>query len=256
MPLGVASTTDLQALETRLAALEEQLADFRAPQPGQDSLTPSYLTIDPTTGKVGAQFSGALTASSLILPAGVNPDTSPRVIFRTPTGTDTGYLYSNDNGTYCNAGIVANHPTNPTAGAAVACYAGNARDTDNAALVQAPNAAGNLNYIRTLLDGAQRSDFVQAATTGRVAIDYGVAISHWPVAGIYSAATVVSTRLGRVPGAVFFSDIIPGGEGPCVHGALGGSFTAAGGFTVFSAQSNLGASPAGFSRGFFWLAIG
>lgn len=53
------------SLERRVAALEQMVAAL----PGSEALQPNYLTVDPT-GKVGANFSGKITASELDLIGG------------------------------------------------------------------------------------------------------------------------------------------------------------------------------------------
>jgi hypothetical protein len=55
----------LARLEARLAALENR--------GNAEALAPSYVSVDPATGVVGATFSGHVAASGIDLPAGFNP---------------------------------------------------------------------------------------------------------------------------------------------------------------------------------------
>lgn len=59
------------SIEQRIAALEAQLAALRDDvEAGGEALQPTYLTINPNTGLVGADFTGLVNALGLIIPAG------------------------------------------------------------------------------------------------------------------------------------------------------------------------------------------
>lgn len=67
-----ASEGPYAALEARIAALEARPRARRS-----EALQPNYLTIDPNTGLVSANFSGSVTAAGIILPPKADPTSAP-----------------------------------------------------------------------------------------------------------------------------------------------------------------------------------
>jgi hypothetical protein len=56
-------------VHTRLAFLEKLVGGLAASRGQGEALTPTYLTIDPATGKTGAAFTGTVSANGIVIPA-------------------------------------------------------------------------------------------------------------------------------------------------------------------------------------------
>lgn len=84
----------LDQLQQQVEQLAQQVADLQAQQ--VDQLTPNYLTIDPATGKVSANFKGVIEAEGVILPTWLSPapQTDSEIVWNNPsTGAVDGLIH-------------------------------------------------------------------------------------------------------------------------------------------------------------------
>lgn len=193
-------------LEQRVAAIEQQLELIAG-----DQLSPNYLTVDPATGKIGANFSGHVAAQGVDLPEGnlISPAELPHpgqvnaldwkdvagvvreLLVGGPTGT-AGHelqIWVGDGPTFTNQ---------PVGYANLALSASPDGTTLPAAHASVRN--GNLATAKTatLLDGNLKSSFIQtpALTPEQLALVGGLL---GPLAFPAATYQFIPHGLGRTP---------------------------------------------------------
>lgn len=170
-------TTTLDDLEDRIAVLEKQsLAEVNIP---------NYLTINPQTGRIGANFSGVINALGITLPEGVPPGAiatnkiqwtrangatdaggqppGQLSVFDNPSGTDDLDILANAVPPNTHANIIASASVND-AGSGYSGYTQLAIQHDEthatSSRLYAQTQQGGSGTHLTLLDAAGNSDLV------------------------------------------------------------------------------------------------
>jgi hypothetical protein len=72
----MSATAGLSPLQARIARLEQIVSGLQAQAGGGEALSPNYLTVD-SQGRVGASFSGSISAQGVDLPSGTSSVLQP-----------------------------------------------------------------------------------------------------------------------------------------------------------------------------------
>lgn len=182
-----------------------------------EQLIPNYLTIDPATGEVGADFTGIIHALGLILPAAPNlntPQGSNELVWTALDGLTRAVLLAGDLpgptpnavlqiGTFASGPASASEVTIAAAddtGAPQASLNVNQIDEGNGRVLA---NAGALDY--TIIDSTGFSSFVLSAAGGPNPLAIIAGTSSFVFAASTTANSVITHGLGRAPKIVLLT---------------------------------------------------
>ena len=236
---------------------------------GSEALQPNYLSIDPNTGLVSADFSGVVNAQGVTLPVYrttvslLDPPPDVNVLQWTNPVNNKQTAYASAEQIFAGPNyqsIAALAAMLPDAGGTVATSkitAGIPTNTDEAALeVAFHQPGGTVNAIvsalagaqsRTIVDNTGESDFLQVATTRLLSLDVGQANINFG-AGT-SASVTVGHSLGRNP-SIAFAGSVQGAIGDNISFSCG-NFTGTQ-LTIYGYAQSVPGGP--FQIG--WAALG
>lgn len=207
---------------SEIQQLADALAAVAARQSEQnEALVPNYLTFDPATGRVGAKFSGVISAQGVTLPESTvqNPPPTSIVNWTDPsTGVTAGEIYTQSRTTQPFPielilqafGEVIAGPTTRTAGIDIL-----ARATDLAPVLNSAVSAfaGTLAVRQsvTLVDDAGNSSFlILSVPLGQHLVNFG---QFGPFTRAANTQVAIPHGLGVTPAAFFVLPDFAGGNG-------------------------------------------
>jgi hypothetical protein len=256
----------LADIETRLAALEALVGAQAV-----DTLQPNYLTVNPD-GSIGADFTGVINARGILMPEveqGQPLRPSSIIWQRASDGAYTAQIYQLQDNPAAPPGtrdvVFRAFGLDTTESSSIslrADYQDPPRDTslpgaelgvqqENGTATHAAFVA-NSNGMKTILDQAGASDFLQLAVLEQLALSVGVAVLNFPAVSQFATAVTVNHGLGRVPDVALGAPRTPNSFYVLPNVVEGSVNANTFQLTAFAPQGN----PGNVNVGVTWFAIG
>lgn len=246
----------MPTIEQRLAYLESKLAALE--EESSETLQPNYLTYNPATGIVGANFSGVINAQGLILPAGLT-DISKIEWQRVADALVASYIQANSPAANrAQLNMFAQNPDdggNSFARLLAVVDATIAGNTHVSATAQSTAGGVHGTGEKIIIDDLSRSDFLQLGAPNLSAV--GISNLTWPAASAFS--NVLNVGLPGATGTVKAIAVASGNinnPGFFDQGVVT-TFSPGGGVFQLQAKSAGGGAPgATGTMSVSWLAYG